>query len=691
MPDMARAFTGTRGGLALAMLAAVILCLRAGVLLYGHSLNSIDGALQTWFALDAFAHGEQLGTAFQSYLGITMVLALLPVFVAFGQTLFASTLAANALVVAGAFGAAYAGVWLIRPVPPRARWAVTIVLVFAFYYAGRLLAEVAGVPWPATFDPGVSLRPLRGFLAFAVLPAFVVLVRQVLLHRRAVSGGLLLGIIAGAGLLWSNDAGIPLVIALTLGLVIALCRQVGLLARTLAAFAVGTLVSASAILLAVTHCAPGPWLAYNFRDVAGDQFWFFAPWERSTRILGPADLPNILRHGDVLSTASLVILAACVLWAMLQRLRGRSAPVRGSTFVFVGSSVIGTALIPQIGGHIGAEYNAITFVLGALAPLIVAPASLWLRAKPMLRMIRPRQLGTMAVLAAMAMVGAEGVGFAQARAGTDRTVHDLALGFHVTPAYAADLAAMRRLAEAWDATGVPANRRLLSVYTSPLDIAAGVDSPAPVGSLIHALGRANRAAFTALVAERQVAAVTTIAPDYSGWEGWIFRANWPFFRALRENYTPIARNNQQVLWVLSQVPSLPATPATCRVSAAAGGALMLDITAVTEGIAAVTVTRRPPFATGRGAMLTVIETSPETVVSGQERWADFPRYGIANTARLDLVAPVAPGSATRLKLELIDGSDVGEAICTAQVLTPVDTAALPPLPQGIAHHLAEAS
>lgn len=691
MPDMARAFTGTRGWLALAVLAAVILCLRAGVLLYGHSLNSIDGALQTWFALDAFAHGEQLGTAFQSYLGITMVLALLPVFLAFGQTLFASTLAANSLVVAGAFGAAYAGVWLIRPVSPRARWAVTIVLVFAFYYAGRMLAEVAGVPWPATFDPGVSLRPLRGFLAFAVLPGFVVLVRQVLLQGRAVSGGLLLGIIAGAGLLWSNDAGIPLVIALTLGLVIALCRQVGLLARTLAAFAAGTLVSASAILLAVTHGAPGPWLAYNFRDVAGDQFWFFAPWERSTRILGPADLPNILRHGDVLPSASLVILTACVLWAMLQRLRGRSAPVRGSAFVFVGSSVIGTALIPQIGGHIGAEYNAITFVLGTLAPLIVAPASLWLRAKPMLRMIRPRLLGTMAVLAAMAMVGAEGVGFAQARAGTDRTVHDPALGFHVTPAYAADLAAMRRLAEAWDATGVPANRRLLSVYTSPLDIAAGVDSPAPVGSLIHALGRANRAAFTALVAERQVAAVTTIAPDYSGWEGWIFRANWPFFRALRENYTPIARNNQQVLWVLSQVPALPASPANCRVSAAAGGALMLDITAVAEGLAAVTVTRRPPFATGRGAMLTVIETSPETAASGQERWADFPRYGIANTARLDLVAPVAPGSATRLKLELIDGSDVGKAICAAQVLAPVDTAALPPLPRGIALHLAEAS
>jgi hypothetical protein len=87
-------------------------------------------------------------------------------------------------------------------------------------------------------------------------------------------------------------------------------------------------------------------------------------------------------------------------------------------------------------------------------------------------------------------------------------------------------------------------------------------------------------------------------------------------------------------------------------------------------------------------MLTVVETSPETAVPGQDRWADFPRYGIANTARLNMVAPVAPGSVTRLTLELIDGSDVGEAACTAQLLAPVNLVDLPSLPNGIAHHLA---
>ena len=108
------------------------------------------------------------------------------------------------------------------------------------------------------------------------------------------------------------------------------------------------------------------------------------------------------------------------------------------------------------------------------------------------------------------------------------------------------------------------------------------------------------------------------------------------------------------------------------------------------GLATVTVTRQPPFATGRGAMLTVTEASPDTAMSAN-RWADFPRYGIANTARLQLMAPVAPGEPTRLTLDVLDGSPIGSAACTAEVDTVPDLANLPPLPKGIARHIAEAA
>ena len=686
MPEMLRLRGRSRGFAALGGLFAVLAGLRGGWLLHAHSLNSIDGALQTWFAADHFARGEQLGTAFQSYLGVTMVLGLLPVFVGFGKTLFASTLAAYTLVLLGAFACSYACAWLIRPVPPRARWQAALVLLFLFYFAGPMGGQATGIVWPATLDPGVSLRPLRGALAFFVLPFFVVLVRRVWLQGRALAGGLPLGKVAGAGLLWSNDAGIPLVIALAGALVLALWEWPRLLAKTLAAVALGVMASAGAILLALTHGAPGPWLTYNFRDVAADQFWFFAPWERSTRILSPADLPQILAHADPLAALGLVVLALSLAFAAVQRLRRRSAPVRGSAFLFVGASVLGTALVPQIGGHVGAEYNGITFVLAACAPLIVAPAGVWRRLRGPLRLASPRQVAVLAGVSALAMVGTEAARLAASPARAERTAYDPALGFYVTPEYAEDLAAMRQLAAGWDAQGIPLDRRLLSAYTSPLDIAAGVRSPAAVGSLIHALGPDKRAAFTALVARGEVAAVTTIAPDYSGWEGWLTRASWPFFRALRENYAPIARNDQQVLWLRSETPRAAPAAATCRVATREAGRLVLEVAAPAPGLASVSVTRQPPFATGRGAMLTVVEDSPDTTDT-TDRWAGFPRYGIANVAALELMAPVAPGRATRLTLETLDGSAIGTATCTAEALPEIDFTALPPLPEGIARHL----
>lgn len=676
-----------RGFAVLAGVAAVLIALRGAWLLHAHSLNSIDGALQTWFAADHFARAEQLGTAFQSYLGITMVLALLPLFVAGGKTLFASTLAAYTLVLLGAFATSYACVWLIRPIPPRMRWQAALVIAFLFYYAGPLAGKASGVAWPATLDPGVSLRPLRGALPFFVLPFFVVLVRRVWLEGRALTGGLPLGLVAGAGLLWSNDAGIPLVIALTGALVLALWPRLVLLAKTLAAFVLGLMTSAGAILLAVTHGAPGPWLQYNFRDVAADQFWFFAPWDRATRILSPADLPNILVHADPLSALSLVVLALCVAFAAIERPRGKGAPVRGSAFVFVGASVLGTALVPQIGGHVGAEYNGITFVLGACAPLIVAPAGLWRRARSVLRAIKPGQIAALTALAASGMVGTDAVRLAASPERAQRTAYDPALGFHVTPEYAADLAAMRKLAAAWDAAGVPANRRLLSVYTSPLDIAAGARNPADVGSLIHALGPDKRAAFTALVDRHEVAAVTTIAPDYSGWEGWLTRANWSFFRALRENYHPIARTDQNIVWVAGG-GKYRRSDATCNVVHVTNDKTEVSITSPVAGLASIRLERSGGYASGRAGMLTVTEDSPFTRRTGEPAWTDFPRYGVPNADVVEVSAPVEAGLTTRLTLQTLGGTFIGSARCRAWVYESIDFATLPGLAKGVDAYVA---
>lgn len=452
---------GLRGWLALLTLAALIIALRGLTLLFDHSMHSIDGALQTWFALDNFSQANQLGSDFQSYLGITMILALLPVYFLLGETLYASTFAANAMVVTGAFASACSIAWFLRGVRPGQRWLLAILLVFVFYYALRLASDGISYPYPASLDPGVSLRPLRGFLPFFVLPFFVILLRKTLRDEKLLAGAAL-GMIAGAGLLWSNDAGIPLVIAMVLALAMALHHRGLLLVKTLLAFGLGTAVSSVAILMLLSHGEPGPWLRYNFTYVAGDQFWYFGPWDRSARIFGLTDLPNILRQGQPLSSASLVVLIGCVLFEMIRRMRGRGSPIRGAAFIFVGSSVIGTALLPQIGGHIGAEYNHITFVFGACAPLIVGQRALFRISKPALR-----KLGTLAPVlavgaAALFMLAIEAGRLAVTATNTDRVVYIDRLGFYVTRELAADLEAMRHLSARWETQPIRNDRKLLS-------------------------------------------------------------------------------------------------------------------------------------------------------------------------------------------------------------------------------------
>lgn len=677
-----------QGWLWAGLLLIVLVALRGATLLYDHSLNSIDGAMQTWFALDNFADGAKLGEAFQSYLGVTMILSLLPGFIAFGETLWASTFSTYTMVLMGSFAGAYAIVWFLRPVPRQQRWLWAFLLLFVFYYAGRFAADLIHYPYPATFDPGVSLRPLRGALPFLVLPVFVWALRRILTTHSALPA-LGFGLAAGVGLLWSNDAGIPVVIASVMAFGAALWPRISLLLKVVLAFAAGLAVSAVTTLMVVTHGDPSGWFQYNFTDVAGDQFWYFGPWDRNSRVLSILDLPQIFLQGQFLSTLSLIVLTAGVIFVCVRRLKGRGAPVRTSAFVFVGASVLGTALIPQIGGHIGAEYNAITFVLGLCAPLIVFQKHLFSILKPLLRGAPKPALTIAATLAAIGMVAIDGNNLAHTARQTDRTVYSDALGFYVTPQTAEDLSAMKRLSDLLAERGFEENRRLLSVYTSALDIAAGTKSPSPVGSLIHALGERGRIDYTALLFGKTVA-VTTISPDYTGWAGWNMRANWSFFKNLRDLYRPVARNDQHVLWIRAGETPRP-EEAACEVSDWSYDRFEITLESSKNGLASVYFEREGFENEGRSAVLTVTEDSPFTRAASQPQWSDFPRYGIPNARIVEVSAPVEAGEKTRLTFEVMDGSSIGWTECFARVYDPVDYSALPSLSEGVDQLIKEAN
>ena len=175
--------------------AAVVTCavfvafliLRGIVLYFDHPLETLDGAMQTWFAVNAFAQGQQLGQDFQSYLGVTIMLFLLPFYVLFGSTLFSSSLAASIAMALGLLAMVHGLLRLMRGLTPGLRWWL-VAASFAFLAAINEL------------NPGNSLRTVRSALPFLMLPLVLPLLRS-LRGGSPLRSGLLLG---GGGRRWSD-------------------------------------------------------------------------------------------------------------------------------------------------------------------------------------------------------------------------------------------------------------------------------------------------------------------------------------------------------------------------------------------------------------------------------------------------------------------------------------------------------
>jgi len=198
-----------------------------------------------------------------------------------------------------------------------------------------------------------------------------------------------------------------------------------------------------------------------------------------------------------------------------------------------------------------------------------------------------------------------------------------------------------------------------------------------VGSLIHALGERNRIAFNELLFSKTVA-VSTIAPDYSAWAGWNTRANWSFFKNLRDLYRPVARSDQHILWIRAGDTGR-AQEIQCEVTNWRFDGFEVVITSPKKGLASLFFEREGFDVSSRSAMLTVTEDSPFTRSVTEPQWGDFPRYGIANSRIVDVSAPVEAGDQTTLTFKVMDGSAIGWAECHARLYEPLDFDALPNL------------
>jgi hypothetical protein len=462
-------------------------------------------------------------------------------------------------------------------------------------------------PWAGLFYTGNSVRMLRSLLPFAVTAAglFVAargrsrrrsnaystrsanhssavveqafspafgprydfcqgLLRPLLTSRLAADCAV--GLVAGMCVPWSNDFGPPTSASITVLflLFVRRARWRELVIR-IARMAACGLLSAGLTVTLLTRGAPAEWLRYNY-GVARDQFWYFN-LGRTFGVCSVAQIPMV----------PLLLAGACLLGLWAWKRPNRSAQHIALTFLLLTSLLSG--YLPYLGGINESSYFrpfnmvCIACILSLLFQISQNAVRYWLK------MVLIAGTLTLALLTAVRPAADmfRRNWFAPVDPAAWMTVP--ALGANVPRHFDKAVALGAEIGALCRGDRVPANRRMLSAYTSLMDDLAGSYSDARSDYLIHALGDPARADVLGALASPPRFA-TTLRADHTPWEIWHRCVNWYFYRELLRCWRAVDRTSYATLWIRQPLerPWRKEAHATCEVVPKQPGVIQLRFT-----------------------------------------------------------------------------------------------------------------
>lgn len=120
--------------------------------------------------------------------------------------------------------------------------------------------------------------------------------------------------------------------------------------------------------------------------------------------------------------------------------------------------------------------------------------------------------------------------------------------------------------------------RILSTYSSGIDVVAGAFNPTKIDYIIHALGTQARSRYLESLARAKPKYITTLREDYTQWETWARRTNWGFYREFVSDYQPIEATFYNIIWQRLKSPKKQDCPsAICRVTKASNNKTIINI------------------------------------------------------------------------------------------------------------------
>lgn len=304
-------------------------------------VNHFDGAYQTASSLFRLYHNQFPGRDFYPYLGLGPIYSIFPLFIAFGGKI-TSSLAATKLMCFLTAWLAMTVVYLLvfdnKKFIDAILFSGTLVLLIALFAV--YLGPVKHINF--LIEPGTSLRSIRSSLVYIVAFAFYFL-------RSRQASIFWYSLPLSICFIWSNDFAFTtfLIMFTTLTLTsrfVAPPRKIiiDLCTTFLASLALGFLW-----VYILTFGHPLNFELYNFRDVANDQWWYFAPYSYGERILSLTDIGQLFKLPTLFSV---FLIFSLVIFALKRK--SFSLLLLGSA----GLSLFGGGLVASIGGHYGFYY-----------------------------------------------------------------------------------------------------------------------------------------------------------------------------------------------------------------------------------------------------------------------------------------------------------------------------------------------
>lgn len=328
----------------------------------------LDGAFQTASGLFRLDMGQAPGRDFFPYLGIGPLVLIYPFFKLAGATLSASVFAAQFVtLVLGWFSVSV--LWHLIFRPARSYFSLVggaVGFFVSFLELGPFSADI----YSFAFTPGNSLRPVRAVLPYLATIATYGLIRHC---ERGMRRNILAGVLIGVALLWSNDFALPTSGMFIMFFCVYFYQRERTTWRSSAVIVIITAVLSWALLLSLISAGhPHKLIEYNFVNVARDQWWFFAPYDPSSRIFDVTQLPKILSSEN--QTPLLVLLFTILAAA-------RTKKIEHVLLVLMGLTLFAGGCLASIGGHLGGYFGGFYFWGATVTSLAALRGLQWITYK----------------------------------------------------------------------------------------------------------------------------------------------------------------------------------------------------------------------------------------------------------------------------------------------------------------------